>query len=250
MSVDAYNNFTIKLSTDALLPLLDASRLSLWIDEKMDMAKEKKCNAIIVCLCGGAAGLVANFRGFGFTVRGWIEVDAGDGYLELSCPILIDNIPPYKTARVGVLIALSVGDRFIVVKERFGPPLFKFVTGAVESGEAPLDAAVRELSEELGIRVEKDRFTLKAIHLEKQARIGVDDYCFVYHCCADQTATAEPKLQTQEILELKSVSIAEPFESDTTLTQYTKTLINLIHFKKQPAAVVRGKKELVSFKFE
>lgn len=249
MSVDAYNNFVVRLSADALLPLLDASRLSLWIDEKMHLAKE--CNAIIVCLYGAAAGLVANFRGFGFTVRGWIvEADAGDGYLELSCPILIDNIPPYKTARVGVLIALSVGDRFIVVKERFGPPLFKFVTGAVESGEAPLDAAVRELREELGIRVEKDRFALKAIHLEKQARVGVDDYCFVYHCCADLAAAAEPKLQTQEILEMKSVSPAEPFESDTTLTLYTKTLINQIHFKKQPTAVVRGKKELVSFKLE
>lgn len=249
MSNDSFGNRVVVLKSSDL-GLLQETNFSTWLVETMQSAQIDRCNAILVRLHGSAAALVENFQKTRkFSVRGWVEQQHPyEGYLELFCPLLHDNIPPYKTARIGVSIVVSTGDKVFVVKERYGPPLFKFVTGAVESGESPLQAAIRELREELGIEADANSFQLKAIHQEKQACVGVDDYCFVYHCACGEAV--EASIQTQEILECKKVLVATS-DADNSLTAYTKTLINLI-FRNvpEPTPLIRGKKELIAFKFQ
>lgn len=244
MSVDRFNNFVVKVDSTI-------DNFQFWIDRVMKEAKEKNCNSILVQLHGSGAGLVQNFDKNFFSVRGWIEQESGSNYLELHCPLLIDNIPPYKTSRIGVLLILvdSIdAGNVLVVKERFGPPLFKFVTGAVSCGEIPLQAAVRELKEELGIIAEPKDFLLKALHQERCAQFGVDDYCFIYTCCIGTNPVVN--IQESEIIDCKIVA-KSCASDDVTLTVYTKTLIaTILQNAPEPQPLMRGKKELVSHKFQ
>lgn len=244
MSVDRFNNFVVKVDSKI-------DDFQSWIGEVVKEAKEKKCNSILVQLHGSGAGLVENFDKKIFSVRGWIEQENGSNYLELHYPLLIDNIPPYKTSRIGVLLVLvdSIdAENVFVIKERFGPPLFKFVTGAVSCGETPLQAAVRELKEELGVIAEPKDFWLKALHQERCAQFGVDDYCFVYACCIGTNPVV--KIQESEIIEYKKVA-KSCASDDATLTAYTKTLIaTILQNAPEPQPLIRGKKVLVSYKFQ
>lgn len=220
-SVDQFNNLVVELADAKTV-----ESFGHWLQALIREATADKRNSILVRLRGSANGLVELFQTTTlFVVRGWI-VDSESGYLELHMPIAADcNIPPYKTSRIGVLVVLHNGQSIYVVKEKYGPSLFKFVSGAVEAGESAIDAAVREVREELSIAVDARDMALKAVHQERNARPGVDDYCFVFSCRVPVGTPAT--IQTSELLACKTVPIAEA-ESDASLTAYAKTLVGML----------------------
>jgi dATP pyrophosphohydrolase len=64
---------------------------------------------------------------------------------------------PYKTP-VSVLVLIHTPDLKVLLLERADKPGFwQSVTGSLEDGEAPRDAAVREVAEETGIDAEQYR---------------------------------------------------------------------------------------------
>ncbi len=192
-------------------------------------------------LRGSGCAHVKDLEKNGFQVRGWVREE--EGFLELFKPCKQDITPPLITSRIGVLCILHDNRNFYVVKEKFGPPQFKFVSGSVNSGETPHAAASREVSEELGIEVSKEKCTLHAVHLDFQAKKGVDDYCFVFLIVIEPAERIV--IDKKEIVEFLKIPMGN-FESFASqITTYTASIIRRVLFEKPlPVPLLRGGKQI------
>lgn len=69
------------------------------------------------------------------------------------------NYPAYKTVSIGVtgVVFNQNLEKFLAIKEKYGPYRgWKAPTGSVDAGEEPVNAIVRELSEETGVHVKAE----------------------------------------------------------------------------------------------
>ncbi|HSV64575.1 MAG TPA: NUDIX domain-containing protein [Mycobacteriales bacterium] len=62
-------------------------------------------------------------------------------------------------ARLGVNAVIVADDGRVLLTLRDRPPIWNLPGGGVEEGEAPWDAAVREVAEEVGVAVTVERLT-------------------------------------------------------------------------------------------
>jgi len=123
------------------------------------------------------------------------------------------SFPPFRTVSVGVTAV--VFDRelknVLVVMERIGNiKKFKPVTGGVdygESGETPLDAAVRELKEEVQIDVDREKAIFVATGWANHYRGNNPDISNIFAFVIDQMQ--KPYAQQSEISKAKWMSIEE-----------------------------------------
>ena len=61
----------------------------------------------------------------------------------------------YAPLRSRACANIRVGDEFLLVKNGFGPRIWQFPGGGIKSSEHPIDAAIREVAEELHIELDK-----------------------------------------------------------------------------------------------
>jgi 8-oxo-dGTP diphosphatase len=101
-----------------------------------------------------------------------------------------------RPAHDGALVALWCGGRVLMVRSSYRPVL-SFPGGGVERGETPVQAAARELAEEVGLELAPDALTL--------ARESVLDWDFrldhvrIFECRLD--AEPVPRIDRREIVE-------------------------------------------------
>jgi ADP-ribose pyrophosphatase YjhB (NUDIX family) len=121
--------------------------------------------------------------------------------------------PKYKTAIVGISGVVFSADmtKFLAVKEISGPYRgWKAPTGAVdyEKGENPLEAAVREISEETKLSISSRDAVFVGAAWTKNFRGNSPDVNYVFACkCKDETQ--QLKAQEEEIAKVQWISYAE-----------------------------------------
>lgn len=115
-----------------------------------------------------------------------------------------------KIIRVSAVLARDAQDRVLTVRKR-GTVKFMFPGGKPEAGETPLQTAVREFSEELGVGLDPARFTDLGVHQEAAANEPdhvVEGAVFRYEDPVEIEGVAA------EIEELRWMSAQPPFADD------------------------------------
>ena len=64
------------------------------------------------------------------------------------------ELPPFPNFVVGAggIVYNKIKDEILMIKQTYGPKTFKFPGGLANQGEKPLDAAIREVQEEVGLK--------------------------------------------------------------------------------------------------
>lgn len=126
-------------------------------------------------------------------------------------PINKCNYPAYKTISVGVTAVVfnKTAEEFVAIKENSGPYRdWKAPTGGVDTGEEPVNAAVRELLEETGIKVQAKDAIFVGEGWTSNFRGNAPDLNQVFAFCVDETTqTLIP--QPEEIEEVKWLSVKD-----------------------------------------
>jgi 8-oxo-dGTP pyrophosphatase MutT (NUDIX family) len=125
---------------------------------------------------------------------------SGDDYLMLTRR-LVENafIPPYATHYIGAGgVVLNHNQELLVVCERFRrpgqPPFYKLPGGAVQPGEHLVEAVVREVLEETGVKTEFD--ALVCFRHWHGYRYGKSD---IYFVCRLRPLSRDITMQEDEI---------------------------------------------------
>lgn len=123
------------------------------------------------------------------------------------------TFPPYRTVSVGVtgVVFDSELKNVLVVMEKIGViKKFKPPTGGVdygEGGETPLDAVVRELDEEVNIKVDRDKAVFVGTGWTNNYREYNPDISYIFAFVIEQKQ--ELNFQQSEISNAKWISVEE-----------------------------------------
>jgi 8-oxo-dGTP pyrophosphatase MutT (NUDIX family) len=140
---------------------------------------------------------------------------------------LVDGafVPPYATHYVGVgAVVVSDAGELLVVSERYRMgggrgPGYKLPGGALHPGEHLVDAVVREVHEETGIKV---RFNSLACFRHWHGyRHGKSD---IYFVCRLSPLTHEITMQEEEIAECLWMPV-DKFLEDPSISPFNKTIV-------------------------
>lgn len=131
----------------------------------------------------------------------------------------ICDFPRHKNVSAGIMAVVFNQDRskFLCVQEKVGPHLkFKPMTGIIndEKQETPLEAAVREIGEEVGVHVDPQTAVFAGQAWTPDLRNGRPDTNSVFAFVVEE-AKQHLKAQETEIKAIKWVSVEEFLPSQT-----------------------------------
>jgi len=111
-----------------------------------------------------------------------------------------------QRAASAALVIETRDGRALIVKAHY-KPYWTFPGGSIDHGETPLEAAIREVAEEVGIRLDRDRteFLFVADRISEIAQT----YQFVFRVVVDEAELATVRLQRSEITESELVTKAD-----------------------------------------
>ena len=114
--------------------------------------------------------------------------------------------PSSAPVRQPVVAAIVTSEQgLLITKRRDGVPPFAFLSGEIEPGESPADAAVRECKEEAGLAIKAGHTIAERIH-PKTGRL------MYYMAAAPTHGTAVIVGDEDELAEVRWVSLAEADE--------------------------------------
>jgi dATP pyrophosphohydrolase len=80
-------------------------------------------------------------------------------------------LPELKRPESALVVIYDDRYRVLLLQRNDDPNFWQSVTGTIETGEAPIQAAYREVAEETGIRLNSSRFEIQDCHTTNQFRI-------------------------------------------------------------------------------
>lgn len=99
-------------------------------------------------------------------------------------PTLDNKVPDYATAIGGARAMVLTEDEtkvLFVYEEAYNKKLWRYPSGGVNKGELAIDCMLRELNEELGIKLENITIKLVGGYNQKSARYGeINDYFYTF----------------------------------------------------------------------
>lgn len=109
------------------------------------------------------------------------------------------SIPDTSTAVAGARVLVCRNDHVLMIEDKRFKGQAVYPGGGVDAGELALDAACREIKEEVGLTIQPSDLRLIALinHLRSN-RYGYTDYCHYY---MTRKFTGEVKIQESEILQ-------------------------------------------------
>lgn len=112
--------------------------------------------------------------------------------------------PPATTPEAQPVVAAIVTSRLgvLIGRRNDGKPPWGFITGEIEPGESPADAAVREVKEETGLRVQYSKILGRRVHPKTKRTM-------VYLACRPTEGTNVFVGDTDELAEVKWAGFAE-----------------------------------------
>lgn len=174
-------------------PSLDPETFAERLVSFVALCKEERSgSAFMLSIPHEMGSYIPGIKRAGFTL--WhADDDAGEWIIENGTPMPA----PYSATRGAriILLAQEEGRLFVAgIKDRYKPS-FMFPGGAVDRGELPITASVREAFEEVGIRVGRDCAQLAAILFRTNAnRYKADDVCNYYTATVEKQAfTIDPR---------------------------------------------------------
>ena len=151
---------------------------------------------------------------------------SGETYLMMTFPLVEGAfVPPYATHYIGVgAVVLSDARELLVVSERYRMgggrgPGYKLPGGALQPGEHLVDAVVREVGEETGIKVRFDY--LVCFRHWHGYRYGKSD---IYFVCRLSPLTHEITMQEEEIAECLWMPV-DQFLEDPGIGRFNQTIV-------------------------
>jgi 8-oxo-dGTP pyrophosphatase MutT (NUDIX family) len=125
-------------------------------------------------------------------------------------------MPEVFNAYGGVQVYPIKNNKILVMEEKFKQGLVTFVAGQVNSHEFPRDAAVRELHEELNIKVNPDKLKLFASRIRMKAnKEGATNYDYFF--VINEFDESELKPNPEEVLQVFWVELDE-LKNNKTIT--------------------------------
>lgn len=120
--------------------------------------------------------------------------------------------------------------------KRYNPNIWSITGGQILKGETPLEGAIRELNEELGIEINKEKMQLIDITTTfgKVEEENVNRYIYEYLYRTD-VKIEDFVLQEEEVSEVKYLTVDEIKklrEEDDVLNRYTKDLFRVEKIEK------------------
>lgn len=142
-------------------------------------------------------------------------------------PVDLPNMPKHIVSSSGVVLHVNpeTGVKHVLlVKQTYGADIFKFPGGYINEGENPIDGAIREIKEEVGL-------STKALYTQPVCVISSNipstnvlgkhgDHNFIYLL---QTQTMEVTLDKNEIKDHKWVEL-NTYLNDTTVSPRQKVI--------------------------
>ena len=151
---------------------------------------------------------------------------SGETYLMMTLQLVEGAfIPPYATHYIGVgAVVLSDARELLVVSERYRMggsrgPGYKLPGGALHPGEHLVDAVVREVHEETGVKVRFD--SLACFRHWHGYRHGKSD---IYFVCRLSPLSHEITMQEEEIAECLWMPV-DRFLEDPAIATFNKTIV-------------------------
>jgi 8-oxo-dGTP pyrophosphatase MutT (NUDIX family) len=102
-------------------------------------------------------------------------------------------------------------DRVLVVKANY-KHYWSFPGGIIDAGETPLEAGIREVSEEVGLMLEKDSLTFTFV-VDRVSSVA-QTYQFVFDAKVDATVFDSIVLEAEELDEFALVSRQQIIDGD------------------------------------
>jgi 8-oxo-dGTP pyrophosphatase MutT (NUDIX family) len=122
---------------------------------------------------------------------------------DIGEPMPEPSSAPVKQPVVAAIVTSELG--LLITKRRDGVPPYGFLTGEIEPGESPADAAVRECKEEAALAIESGAAIAERIHPKTGRRM--------YYMAAEPThGTRVSVNDDEELAEVRWVSLAEADE--------------------------------------
>ena len=159
--------------------------------------------------------------------KGFSFHHAEEGYLQLTIKLVDDAyVPNHATHYIGVGgVVLSQARELLVVSERYrrrgGGPAYKLPGGALQPGEHLVDAVVREILEETGVKTEFE--ALVCFRHWHGYRFGKSD---IYFVCRLSPLSLEITAQESEIAECLWMPVAD-FLGSEDISPFNKRIVSV-----------------------
>jgi len=122
-------------------------------------------------------------------------------------------VPEIMNAYGGVQVFVRRNSRILIMEEKFKKGLVTFVAGQVNSHEFPRHAAVRELEEEVGLKVDPQDLELFASRIRIKAnKEGATNYDYFF--VVDKFDESQIKPNPEEVLQLFWINLSELITTD------------------------------------
>lgn len=151
-------------------------------------------NAFIVQLPHAEAEKIIALAQSGFTPH-HIDAVKSEWVIKNNSPM-----PEASTAAAGARVLVCRGDDVLVIEDKNMKGRMMFPGGSVDARELALDAACREINEEVGLTVmPADLQKIALVNRIRANRYGSSDYCHYY---TTRTFTGTPKAQESEVSQM------------------------------------------------
>jgi 8-oxo-dGTP pyrophosphatase MutT (NUDIX family) len=122
-------------------------------------------------------------------------------------------VPEIMNAYGGVQVFVRRNNRILIMEEKFKQGLVTFVAGQVNSHEFPRNAAIRELEEEVELKVDSKDLKLFASRIRMKAnKEGATNYDYFF--VVDKFDESEIKPNPEEVLQLFWINLSELINTD------------------------------------
>lgn len=140
----------------------------------------------------------------------------------------VNNIPKDCYLPVAGVVILNTNNNILSQKrsklKSTNPGKWGIFSGKVDLGETPKEAAVREVYEEIGIKLNEDELKILSNYKSNKA------FFTIFYICKN-IDTVDCKLQTQEIDEIKYFNIKELEKLDNDGFEWLQDLKKLLQFE-------------------